>query len=302
MQAGEPSTRSSRVRRIVDGRSRDHGGGTASRDRAAALETKEKKKKNIYIYIHRERSDLPEARKVARVMSKVTVGRGRWSVIVLARSDPGLGSTLTTDADSDSAFLSYRLSRDRELLPSLARYSCSPVTPLGGPRSTAGPLVRSLRAIVRLRWSPSGPSRTEQANVTSGRSQRPHERSCPKILTWGGEETRGKVFLTIADAPTHQTEFKYSSVSRWEFDSSIKQGVSITIQGVKSLCNFKNLLQRQMKRQISGNYYNMRFLSHLIHLCMGTINCTMHVKTVLDFLHDQCSWSSFLYRTLSPSP
>ena len=26
---------------------------------------------------------------------------------------------------------------------------------------------------------------------------------------------------------------------------------------VKSLCNFKNLLQRQMKRQIGGSYYKM---------------------------------------------
>ena len=64
---------------------------------------------------------------------------------------------------------------------------------------------------------------------------------------------------------------------------------------IKSLYNFKNLLQRQMKRQISGNYYKIRriylslfFLPHLIHLYMGTINCTNHIKTVLDFVHDRC--------------
>ena len=50
---------------------------------------------------------------------------------------------------------------------------------------------------------------------------------------------------------------------------------------IKSLYNFKNLSERRMKRQISGNYYKMRRI-HLSSLC--TIGCTKHVKTVLDFL------------------
>ena len=59
---------------------------------------------------------------------------------------------------------------------------------------------------------------------------------------------------------------------------------------IKSLCNFKNLSQRQMKRQTSGNYCKMRriclsfLLSRLIHLYIGAISCTKHIKTVLDFL------------------
>ena len=50
------------------------------------------------------------------------------------------------------------------------------------------------------------------------------------------------------------------------------------------------------------------FLSHLIYLYMGTISCTKHVRTVLDFLHGRCSprlflvVHSFLYRTVSLSP
>ena len=61
---------------------------------------------------------------------------------------------------------------------------------------------------------------------------------------------------------------------------------------IKSLYNFENLLQRQMKRQIGGNYYERSriclsfFLPRLTHLHMGTISCTKHIKTVLDFLHD----------------
>ena len=58
-----------------------------------------------------------------------------------------------------------------------------------------------------------------------------------------------------------------------------------------SLYNFKNLLQRQqMKGQISGNYYKMRrvylsfFLSYSMHLYMGTISRTKHIKTMVDFL------------------
>ena len=82
---------------------------------------------------------------------------------------------------------------------------------------------------------------------------------------------------------------------------------------IKSLYNFKNLLQRQMKRQISGNCYKMKriylslFSPHLIHLYMGTISCTKHIRTILDFLHDRCFPQMFLvvhfsfYRTLSLS-
>ena len=53
---------------------------------------------------------------------------------------------------------------------------------------------------------------------------------------------------------------------------------------IKSVYNFRNLSQGQMKRQIDENYYKMRriylsfFLSHLIYLY------TQHIKTVLDFL------------------
>ena len=67
---------------------------------------------------------------------------------------------------------------------------------------------------------------------------------------------------------------------------------------IKSRCNFKNLLRRQMKRQTSENYWKRRgiylsfLLSYLIYLYMGIISCTKHIKTVLDFLHDRCSWSS----------
>ena len=81
---------------------------------------------------------------------------------------------------------------------------------------------------------------------------------------------------------------------------------------IKSLYNFENLSQWQMKRQISGNYYEMRrmylslfffFLPRSIQFFyMGTISCTKHVMTVLDFLHDRyfpqmfLDVHSFLYR------
>ena len=54
----------------------------------------------------------------------------------------------------------------------------------------------------------------------------------------------------------------------------------------------KNLLQRQMKRHISGSHYKMRRIhSSFLCLYMVTIivySCTKHIKTLLDFLHDRC--------------
>ena len=71
---------------------------------------------------------------------------------------------------------------------------------------------------------------------------------------------------------------------------------------VKSLYNLKDLLRRQMKGQISGNYYKMTrihlsfffffFLPRLVHFYMSTISYTKHIKTALDFLHDRCFFCS----------
>ena len=74
---------------------------------------------------------------------------------------------------------------------------------------------------------------------------------------------------------------------------SLRQWYRVSI---KSLYNIKNLSQRQIERQISGNYCKMRriyfsfffFLFHLIHFYMGAISCTKHIEMVLDFLHDRC--------------
>ena len=74
---------------------------------------------------------------------------------------------------------------------------------------------------------------------------------------------------------------------------------------IRYLYNFENLLQRQMKRQTSGNYYKMTrvYLSfpwpHLIHLCISAIRCTKLIKTLLDFLHDRCFPRMFLVLPLS---
>ena len=83
-------------------------------------------------------------------------------------------------------------------------------------------------------------------------------------------------------------EYFYCLVLFWKNVKGEREcwkGVSI-----KSLYNFKNLLQRQIKRQISENYYKMRriylsfFLSYLIHLYTCPISCTKHIKTVLDYV------------------
>ena len=60
---------------------------------------------------------------------------------------------------------------------------------------------------------------------------------------------------------------------------------------VKSLYNFKNLLQRQMKRQmrwilLQSETYIFKF--YLPYLYMGTISCTKHMKTIFGFF-----WSMF---------
>jgi hypothetical protein len=61
-----------------------------------------------------------------------------------------------------------------------------------------------------------------------------------------------------------------------------------------------------MKRQISGNYYKMRrifkffLLLHLIRLHIGTISCTKHIKTVLDYKNNdltvEAGWHSLYIR------
>ena len=83
-----------------------------------------------------------------------------------------------------------------------------------------------------------------------------------------------------------------------EISSFVQVGRGLSI---KSLYYFKYLLQRQMRGQISGNYFKTGriylssfFLPDLLHLYMGIISCTKHIKTVLDFLHDWCFPQMFL--------
>ena len=90
----------------------------------------------------------------------------------------------------------------------------------------------------------------------------------------------------------HLIHFYMGAISCTKHIKTVLDFCSLWVS-IKSLYNFKNLLQRQMRGQMSGNYYKIRriylsffpffFSPHLIHFYMGAISCTKHIKTVLDF-------------------
>ena len=79
---------------------------------------------------------------------------------------------------------------------------------------------------------------------------------------------------------------KRNFVSNNRFTSCKRSCIRVCeyLVSVKSLYNFKNLLQRQMERQTSESYCKMRriclsfLLPHLVRLYMGAVSCTKHIS------------------------
>ena len=92
--------------------------------------------------------------------------------------------------------------------------------------------------------------------------------------------------------PNEILSFSFDS-KKFAYTRNIQRVHKVSLQLKKFITKASEKTDRW--KLLQNETYIFKFsLPHLIHLYMGTISCTKHIKTILDFLHDRCFPQMFL--------